>query len=289
MTLRDSAAIAGRTGIGLRAVHVAEVIATRPAVAWFEVHAENYLGGGPAVRALARVRADYPVAVHAVGLSPGNADGLDREHLRRVRALVERLEPCLVSEHLAWSRAGGAFFNDLLPVPLTEETLGVVGENVDRVQEALGRRILVENPSSYLRFRHSTMGEAEFLAALVARTGCGLLLDVNNLHVTSVNLGLDASAYLDALPAGAVGEIHLAGHAVNDADGRPVLIDDHGARVAPAVWRLFEAAVRRVGPQPALVEWDTDIPPLAVVLAEARTATRVAHAVRGGGAHARPS
>ena len=259
-------------GIGLRSPHVAEVLATRPALPWLEVHPENYLGGGPAARALDSLRHDYPVTFHAVGLSVGSADGVDRRHLDRIRRLVDRVEPALVSEHLAWSQVDGAYLNHLLPLPYTEESLAVVCRNVDEVQTVLGRPVLVENPSAYLRFTASTIPEAAFLAELARRTGCGLLCDVNNVHVTAQNLALDPIAYLDALPAAAVGEIHLAGHSVNDVDGRPLLIDDHGSPVGPAVWRLYEHAVRRFGAVPTLVEWDTDIPPLEVLVAEARRA-----------------
>ena len=272
-------------GIGLRSPHVAEVLATRPALPWLEVHPENYLGGGPAARALDALRRDYPVTFHAVGLSVGSAGGVDRRHLDRIRRLVGRVEPALVSEHLAWSQADGAYLNHLLPLPYTEESLAVVCRNVDEVQTVLGRRVLVENPSAYLRFAASTIPEAEFLAALAQRTGCGLLCDVNNVHVTAQNLALDPIAYLDALPAAAVGEIHLAGHSVNDVDGRPLLIDDHGSPVGPAVWRLYEHAVRRFGAVPTLVEWDTDIPPLEVLVAEARRADTRREEVMGA-AHA---
>lgn len=267
-------------GIGLRSPHVAEVIATRPGVAWLEVHAENYMGGGAPARALERIHADYPIALHGVGLSLGSADGLDPKHLGRFRRLVDRIEPMLVSEHLSWSVAGGTYLNHLLPLPYTEESLDVVSANVARAQEALGRPILVENPSSYLRFESSTIAEPEFLRELVARTGCGLLCDVNNVHVSAHNLGLDPVAYLDALPAAAIGEIHLAGHSANDADGRTVLIDDHGSRVAPEVWRLYAHAIGRFGARPTLVEWDTDIPSLDVLLDEARHAERVADGTR---------
>jgi uncharacterized protein (UPF0276 family) len=245
------------------------VLATHPAVPWLEVHPENYLGGGPAVRALQEIRRDYPVSFHAVGLSVGSADGVDRRHLGRIRSLVDRIEPALVSEHLAWSQVEGAYLNHLLPLPYTEESLAAVCRNVDEVQTVLGRRILVENPSGYLRFAASTIPEAEFLAALARQTGCGLLCDVNNVYVTARNLRLDPVAYLAALPPAAVGEIHLAGHSVNDADGRTLLIDDHGSPVAPEVWALYEHALRQFGAVPTLVEWDTDVPPLEVLLAEA--------------------
>ncbi|HEU4371725.1 MAG TPA: DUF692 domain-containing protein [Methylomirabilota bacterium] len=260
------------SGIGLRAPHVAEVLATRPAVGWLEVHAENYMGGGPAIRALEHLRRDYPLSLHGVGLSLGTAGGLDGGHLQRLAALAARLQPALVSEHLSWSTVDGAYLNHLLPLPYTEETLAVVAEHVGRAQDRLGRRLLVENPSSYLRFEHSPIPEAEFLNALARRTGCGLLCDVNNIYVSGANLGDDPDAYLDALDPAAIGEIHLAGHAVNDADGRPILIDDHGSRVAPAVWALYARALARFGVVPTLVEWDTDVPPLAVLLDEAATA-----------------
>jgi hypothetical protein len=264
--------VARGAGIGLRSAHVAEVMATRPPVAWFEVHAENYLGGGARVRALEAVRRDYPVAVHGVGLSLGTADGLDDRHLARLAALVERIEPRFVSEHLSWSVAGGAYLNHLLPLPYTAETLELLCRHVDRVQARLRRQILIENPASYLRLRSSTIPEPALLRALAERTGCGLLCDVNNLHVTCHNLGRDPVGHLDALPAHAIGEIHLAGHAVNDADGRVILIDDHGSRVAEPVWKLYAAALARFGPVPTLVEWDTSLPPLAVLLEEARRA-----------------
>jgi uncharacterized protein len=261
-----------RAGIGLRNPHVDEVRATRPALSWLEVHPENYLGGGPAVRALEAIRADYPLSFHAVGLSVGSAEGVDRRHLNRIKGLVDRFQPAMVSEHLAWSQAGGAYLNHLLPLPYTEESLAAVCRNVDEVQTTLGRRVLVENPSGYLRFAASTIPEPEFLSALAARTGCGLLCDVNNIHVTAENLGLDARAYLAALPGDAIGEIHVAGHSVNEAAGRPILIDDHGSPVGHAVWALYEEALRRFGPRPTLVEWDTAIPPLDTLMAEARRA-----------------
>jgi uncharacterized protein (UPF0276 family) len=253
-------------------------MATRPAVAWLEVHPENYMGGGPAVRALERLRRDYPLALHGVGLSLGSAGGIDRRHLGRLAALVERLEPALVSEHLAWSVGGGAYLNHLLPLRYDEETLAILCRHVDQVQAALGRPLLVENPSSYLRFRHSTIPEPEFLAELARRTGCGLLCDVNNVYVSSQNLGFDPDRYLDTLPPDAVGEIHLAGHSTSDADGQPVLIDDHGSPVADPVWRLYRRALARFGAVPTLIEWDTDLPELPVLLAEARSADRLLEA-----------
>jgi uncharacterized protein (UPF0276 family) len=279
-------ALRAAAGIGLRSVHVAEVLAIHPAVAWFEVHAENYMTAGPALRAIERIRASFPVSLHGVGLSLGSAGPIDRRHLERLRSLVERVEPVLVSEHLAWSRVGGAYLNHLLPLPYTEATLAVVCRHVVETQEALGRGILLENPSSYLRFSASSIPEAEFLAEVSRRTGCGLLCDVNNIHVTCTNLGLDAAAYLAALPPAAIEEVHLAGHAVNDADGRTVLIDDHGSRVAEPVWALYRRALARIGPRPTLIEWDTDIPALSVLLEEARLADLEMDAFVGGGAGA---
>jgi uncharacterized protein len=267
-------------GIGLRTPHVAEIEATRAPVGWLEIHAENYMGGGPALRRVERLRRDYPLSVHGVGLSLGSAGPLDAGHLERLARLVERLEPALVSEHLAWSTIGGAYLNHLLPLPYTDEALALVSEHVERVQERLERAIAVENPSGYLRFDGSTMSEAAFLVALVRRTGCGLLCDVNNIHVTCANLGGDPDEYLALLPPDAIAEIHLAGHAVNDADGRPILIDDHGSPVAPAVWRLYEHALARFGARPTLVEWDTDVPPLPVLLDEAAAAARRLAGVR---------
>jgi uncharacterized protein (UPF0276 family) len=276
------------TGIGLRTPHVAEVLATRPLIAWFEAHAENYMGGGPALRDLEAIRGDYTLALHGVGLSLGSAEGLGVRHLNRLRALVDRLPPCLVSEHLSWSIAGDAYLNHLLPLPYTDESLALLVDHVDQAQAALRRRLLIENPSSYLRFRHSTIPEPEFLAELARRTGCGVLCDVNNVYVTAHNFKLDAGQYLLALPVAAVGEIHLAGHSINDADGCSILIDDHGSRVAGGVWALYARARERFRTAPALIEWDTDIPPLAILLDEAVTADRIARdvACRGSGVDA---
>lgn len=271
-------------GIGLRAPHVAEILETHPPVPWLEVHAENYMGGGPAVRALERLRRDYPISLHGVGLSLGSADGLDAAHLERLARLVERLEPALVSEHVSWSVDGGTYLNHLLPLPYTDETLEMLCRHVARAQDRLGRCLLIENPSGYLRFRDSPIAEPDFLNEVARRTGCGLLCDVNNVFVTCANLGGDAALWLDALEPAAVAEIHLAGHAVNDADGEAILIDDHGSPVRDDVWRLYERAVARFGAVPTLVEWDTDVPPLGVLLGEAakaegRLATRGANDV----------
>jgi Uncharacterized protein conserved in bacteria len=261
-------------GVGFRSPHFAAIVATRPAVGWFEAHPENYLGGGEPLAQLRTLRRDWPISLHGVGLSLGSADGIDDRHLDRFACLCERIEPTLVSEHLAWSISGGVYLNDLLPLPYTDESFGVVAANIERVQERLGRRVLIENPSSYLRFSCSSLGEAEFLAALVRCTGCGLLCDVNNIVVSCHNIGGDPIAYLDALPAGAVEEIHLAGHAVVDADGTTMLIDDHGSVVCPPVWALFEDAVHRFPQAAPLIEWDSNLPAFDILLAEAIEAAR---------------
>jgi uncharacterized protein len=271
-------------GIGLRAPHLAEMACDRPATAFLEIHAENYLAASPALQTIEKLRADYAFSVHAVGLSLGSVEGLDGAHLARVAALVKRLQPAYVSDHLSWSVTGGRYLNDLLPLPYTEEALDVVARNVDRLQDALRRPVSIENPSCYLGFAHSTMSEPEFLSELARRSGCGLLLDANNIHVTTHNLRLDPRDWL-TLRADAITQYHLAGHAVNNADGEPILIDDHGSRVGDAVWTLFDEVVRRFGPRPTLIEWDTDIPALSVLLDEAERAERailsaVDHAAR---------
>jgi len=261
-------------GIGLRSPHLMEIARAKPTTGFLEIHAENYLAASPARQTVERLGRDYEFSVHAVGLSLGSAEGLDEVHLERVAGLVERLEPALVSDHLSWSVAGGRYFNDLLPLPYTEEALEIVVRNVERLQERLCRQVLIENPSCYLGFTHSTLSEPEFLAELARRSGCGLLLDANNIAVTAHNLRLDPAAWLDGLPATAIAQYHLAGHAVNDADGEPVLIDDHGSRVSDGVWALFGEVVRRFGPRPTLIEWDTDIPSLDVLIDESRRAER---------------
>jgi hypothetical protein len=258
--------------------HVSKIAATRPAIGFLEVHAENYMAETPALDWLLDLRRDYPVSLHGVALSLGSAEELDRCHLDRFKALIERVEPMLVSEHLAWSAIGGAYLNDLLPLPYTEESLDIFCDHVEEAQEALGRRLLIENPSAYLRYRQSAIPEAEFIAEIARRTGCGILCDVNNIHVSAWNFGFDPVAYLDTLPIEAVGEIHLAGHhAAEDVD---ILIDDHGSRVAEPVWELYAAALRRFGPVPTLIEWDADLPALGVLLDEAHHAEELVHADR---------
>ena len=276
-----SGAVPAAAGIGLRFQHHRAVLETRPEVAWLEVHSENYLGGGPSIHALEAIRRDYPLSLHGIGLSLGSAEGLDAAHLARVRELVRRVEPGLVSEHLSWSVAGGTYLADLLPLPLTDEALVFVCRNVERVQDFLQRRILIENPSSYLRYKASTLPEWMFLAEVARSTGCGILCDVNNVYVSACNHGWDPGAYLAGLPVPAVGEIHLAGHSVRRLDGAQVLrIDDHGSRVAPEVWSLYRQALARFGARPTLIEWDTDVPPLSVLLEEAQHAQAVLQEVR---------
>ncbi|HVG81330.1 MAG TPA: DUF692 domain-containing protein [Methylomirabilota bacterium] len=259
-------------GVGLRAPHHREWLERRPAMGWLEVHAENYLGGGPARRELESLRQDYPVSLHAVGLSLGSAEGLDEAHLDRVSELVQAIEPAALSDHLSWSVSEGLYLPDLLPLPLTEESLSVVARNIDRAQERIGRPLLIENPSLYLAFRHSPIPEPEFLGELARRTGCGLLLDLNNLYVSACNLGFDAGTALAGYPRERIAEIHLAGHAVQEIDGVDLRIDDHGSAVPEPVWALYECALDLVGPRPTLIEWDTALPPPEVLLDQAELA-----------------
>jgi uncharacterized protein len=272
--MAGAASVTG-VGIGLRLPHVAEIGTTRPPIDFLEVHAENYMAETAALGRLLELRRDYPVSLHGVALSLGSADGLDHGHLSRFKELVDRLDPMLVSEHLAWSAIGGTYLNDLLPLPYTEDNLDLFCSHVGEAQEALGRRLLIENPSSYLRYRHSAIPEADFLAEVARRTGCGILCDVNNIYVNARNFGLDALGYLHALPAALIGEIHLAGH--SEAEDADILIDDHGCRVAEPVWQLYAEALRRFGPVPALIEWDVNLPALEILLDEARHAQMLAN------------
>jgi len=249
-------------GVGLKPVHVRTILESRPAVGFFEIHAENYMGaGGAPHRHLEAIREHYPLSIHGVGLSLGAARDVDPDHLARFAALVRRYDPILVSEHLAWSSTGTRYLNDLLPVPYTREALGHVAGHIDRVQTALGRRLLLENPSTYLSFEESVLEETDFLAEIVRRTGCGLLLDVNNVYVSMTNQGRDPEAYLAAYPMRGVGEIHLAGHSARmDDEGFSLLVDSHDRPVAEPVWRLYQQAIARCGPVPTLIERDADIP-----------------------------
>jgi len=272
-----AAAIPARAGVGLKAQHYEDILGQRPDIGWFEVHAENYMGaGGPPHHYLEAIRRDYPVSLHGVGLSIGADRPLDEAHLQRLKALTDRYEPGLVSEHLAWSSHGGVFFNDLLPVPYTGEAVARVSEHIDRLQSVLGRRILLENPSTYVAFEASEMSELDFLRAVSLRTGCSLLLDVNNVLVSATNQNFNADDYIDAFPMEAVREIHLAGHARDRDDaGNPLLIDAHDRAVDDRVWSLYARAIARSGMMPTLIEWDNAVPAWRTLFAEARTAERV--------------
>jgi uncharacterized protein (UPF0276 family) len=264
------------SGIGLRAQHQAELLERRPAVGWVEVHSENYFARGGTHRdVLAEVRALYPLSLHGVGLSLGSSDALNGAHLAELARLTRDFDPVLVSEHLAWGSVDGRFMNDLLPLPYTEEALRHTASRVDAVQDALGRQILIENISSYLEWNDSAMTEWEFLAALTAESGCAILLDVNNLYVNATNYGFDPGVYLDCIPAAAVREIHLAGHSVKRVGMRELLIDSHDAPVCDAVWQLYGAAIAHFGAVRTLIEWDTDLPALDVLLGEARKIEQV--------------
>lgn len=274
-----------RAGLGLKPEHYGAILQTEPDVGFFEIHAENYMGaGGPPHRYLADIAGRYPLSIHGVGLSIGAAAPLDRTHLARLRRLVDRYNPASFSEHLAWSTHDTGFLNDLLPLPYTPETLGVVIAHVDEVQQTLGRRMLLENPSTYVLFEESTIAEVDFLEAVHQHTGCGLLLDVNNVMVSAVNHRLDPFAYVDRFPLEAVSEIHLAGYdeTVDDA-GERLLIDAHASRVRPDVFALYLHVLRNTGPLPTLVEWDNDVPGLDVLLEEAaRVDTALAASVQAG-------
>ncbi|TRZ69237.1 MAG: DUF692 domain-containing protein [Rhodocyclaceae bacterium] len=258
-----------RAGIGLRHKHHRQVVADRPAVAWLEVHSENFFAaGGEPLRVLEAVRQHYPLSLHGVGMSLGSSDELSERHLHKLKILVDRIQPAAISEHLCWSSVNGRFLNDLLPLPYTEEALSHVAGRIDRMQEVLGRTIMVENVSSYVRFAGPAYQEWEFLAAVSGRTGCGILLDVNNIHVSAFNHGFDPMAYLRGIPRDAVGEIHLAGYSEVD----DFLVDTHSRPVQDVVWQLYAEALKRFGPVPTLIEWDNDIPPLEVLMAEAHKA-----------------
>lgn len=273
-------ALPARGGIALKWAHAPRLLADRPDLGFLEVHAENLMGaGGPPHAHLTALRRDWPLSLHGVTLSLGGAGPLDREHLHRLQELCRRYQPASVSEHLAWSSHGPLLLNDLLPLAYDEPTLDRVADHIDQTQATLGRRILLENPSTYLRLQASTLEEVEFIAELVRRTGCGLLLDVTNVWVSATNHGFDAQAYLDRFPLEAVEEIHLAGAAPDtDASGAPLLIDAHDRPVADPVWRLYRRVVERTGPLATLIEWDNDVPPLARLLAEAARAEAVLEA-----------
>jgi uncharacterized protein (UPF0276 family) len=286
---RVSAPIPARAGVGLKPEHYEHILDVFPDVGWFEVHPENYMGsGGYPHHVLAKIRDSYPLSLHGVGLSIGAAAALDRDHLARLSALVSRYEPGLVSEHLAWSTHDGAFLNDLLPLPYKEATLDHVVRHVDQMQMALGRQVLIENPSTYVTFSSSEMSEVEFLSELAWRSGCGLLLDINNVFVSASNHGFDAARYVDAFPMKYVSEIHLAGYAqIADDDGSHLLIDAHDRAVQRSVWTLYERVISRWRPLPTLIEWDNEVPAWPHLHAEAAKAERIM--TSGRIAHALPA
>ncbi len=258
-------------GVGLKPQHFRTITETWPEIGFFEVHAENYLvAGGPFHHYLTRIRERYPLSIHGVGLSIGGAEAIDRQHLQALRALLDRYQPAVFSEHLAWSSHGGTYFNDLLPAPYDDQTLDLVCAHLDEVQEFLRRQVLLENPSTYIEFAQSTFTEAEFIKTVVHRTGCGLLLDVNNAYVSCTNHDRDIAGYLSALPLQVVREIHLAGFKrQTDSLGAPLLIDSHGSTVDEAVWTIYASLMENIGPRPTLIEWDQDVPAFDQLAAEA--------------------
>lgn len=264
-------------GIGLRQAHYQDFLDGKKPVAWLEVHAENFLNfDTPAYRILERIREDYPISLHAVNLSLGSSDGIDEDHVRRVKALIDRLNPFLVSDHLSWGRIDGYYLNDLLPVPYTPEAMDIFASNISRIQDIFERPLLIENPSSYLEYQISEMEEADFLATLAHQTGSGILLDINNVYVSCCNHGWNAETYLKAIPAAKVKEIHLAGHAVQG----PIRIDDHASPVCADVWDLYQKATHLFGPVPTLIEWDAHIPQLDTLMEEAAKAQAILDAAR---------
>jgi uncharacterized protein (UPF0276 family) len=269
-------------GVGYKPQHLSAILADPGPVGWLEIHAENYMGdGGRPLAQLRHLAERFPISAHGVGLSIGGEGRLDREHLTRLKHLCGWLNPASFSEHLAWSTHDGAFLNDLLPLPYTPATLARVADHIDEVQEMLGRRMLLENPSTYLAFAETSMDEVEFLTEIARRTGCGLLLDVNNVHVSGTNQNYDPAAYLDAFPLHLVGEVHLGGHDEDHDDhGRTLLIDSHGAAVVDPVWALYARVIGRAGPLPTLIEWDNDVPDWPVLVAEAARAAMVLEGVQ---------
>lgn len=280
-----------KTGVGLRLPHLAEVMATVPSVGWLEIHPENFLANPHATELLVELSRQYPMSVHTVGISIGSVEGIDRVHLGRLRALIDAIDPILVSGHLAWSTHQGAYLNDLLPLPFDEETLQLVAAHLREVQDGLSRPYVIENPSSYVGFATSTMPEAEFLSELVHRTGCQLLCDVSNVYLSAHNMGYDAYRFIDDLPSDAISELHLGGFTPEDDEANPgaeLLVDTHATTIAEPVWDLYAHALRRFGPKPTIIEWDNDIPSLATLLDEATRADAVgAQALEGCRANAR--
>ncbi len=263
------------SGIGLRHPHLADVLEQSPDIGWFEVHSENFFTRSIATKMLDAIREQYPLSMHGIGLSIGSADVLSTTHLAQLKKAIIRFNPALVSEHLSWSSLGSEYANDLLPLPYTEESLEVFCNNVIKVQDFLDVQILIENPSSYLQYQHSTISEWEFLNALPERTGCGVLLDVNNVYVTSKNHNYDPIHYIDSINDHAVKEIHLAGHATKQYNNQAIYIDDHGCEVSEEVWSLYAHTLATMGEKPTLIEWDSNLPKLDVLLAEAKKAEAI--------------
>lgn len=265
--------IPARAGVGLKPEHYEIILTTKPDIGWFEVHPENYMSaGGANHHYLGKIRNEYPISLHGVGLSLGSANGLSDIQLNALKTLVDRYNPSLVSEHLSWSQLGPNALNDLLPVPYTREALRVFSENIDRTQNFLGRQILLENPSSYFQLSYSTLSEWEFLVTLARNTGAGILLDINNIYVSAYNHNFSAKNYIENIPPELVGEIHLAGHSIQQIDGGKILIDDHGSKVISEVWSLYEFALQHIGNRPTLIEWDSNIPEWSKLYDEAKMA-----------------
>lgn len=285
--LKHGASLPSRAGLGLKTQYLSHVVETLPEIGFFEIHAENYMvEGGPFHHYLSIIRSHYPLSIHGVALSIGGEEPLDISHLNALRRLLDRYQPEMFSEHLAWSSHGGVYLNDLLPLSYTATTMQLVCDHIDQAQNHLRRKMLLENPATYLEFAESTFDEAEFIAEVVRRTGCGLLLDINNLYVSSINHNRDPFAYIHRLPVKQVGEIHLAGfHAESDLDGAPLLVDHHGTSVAHSVWDLYDHALRHTGPVATLIERDNNLPDFNILAAEAWIADLHLRNVRGGASH----
>ena len=264
------------SGIGLRAPHQLALLEKRPKVAWVEVHSENYFGeGGKALHTLDQIRHDYPVSLHGVGLSLGSADELNWQHLKNLRELITRIRPCLISDHLSWSSINGHYLHDLLPLPRTHEAIDHVVSRIQQVQEYLKRQILIENISAYISFPYADFSEEEFISEIAKQSGCGVLLDVNNIYINSINFGFDANKYIQAIPTDLVQEIHLGGFTSSIINQREVLIDTHNKPVVPAVWELFRETIFRLGNKPTIIEWDKDLPELDTLCLEAYRAEKI--------------
>lgn len=264
------------TGIGLRAPHYTEFLEKRPGVAWLEVHSENYFAeGGKPLHILEQIRRDYPISLHGVGLSLGASDELNWQHLKKLRDLIVRINPCLVSDHLSWSSIDGHYLHDLLPLPYTEESLEHIVSRIQQVQDYLNRQILIENISSYIRYENSTIPEYEFLQTVAKKSGCAILLDINNIYVSATNLGFNPEVYLNAISADLVQEIHLAGFTTTVIDEKEVLIDTHNRPIVPAVWNLYRKAIQQLGAKPTIIEWDSDLPSLDTLCLEAYRAEKI--------------